>query len=394
MQLKPLALSRAVMLLAAATLSGCATYPGWLASSGPSRQQVQENHDSHNIEGIQLVDINDGVARKLLADHKKDLFSETFASTGNTTYVVGAGDVIEASVWEAPPAMLFSAAPSAGRSATGGAVPGNATVFPEQMVSSAGTITIPFAGQIAAAGKTPEQIEAELVNALKGKANQPQVLVRVIKNNTSNVTVIGEVTTSTLMPLTARGERLLDALASAGGVKQPVDKMTLQLTRGAQMDALPLDVIIRDPKQNIALQPGDVITALFQPQSFTVMGATVKNDEINFEAKGISLAQALARSGGLDDNRADSRAVFVFRLEDPKALDWATPPKTTPDGKVPVIYQLNLKDPASFFVAQSFPIDNKDVLYVSNAPAADLQKFLNIVVSVIYPIVNAGSIKF
>jgi len=219
-------------------------------------------------------------------------------------------------------------------------------------------------------------------------------MVRVIKNNTSNVTVIGEVTTSTLMPLTARGERLLDALASAGGVKQPVDKMTLQLTRGAQMDALPLDVIIRDPKQNIALQPGDVITALFQPQSFTVMGATVKNDEINFEAKGISLAQALARSGGLDDSRADSRAVFVFRLEDPKALDWATPPKTTPDGKVPVIYQLNLKDPASFFVAQSFPIDNKDVLYVSNAPAADLQKFLNIVVSVIYPIVNAGSIKF
>ena len=385
-----LVLSRAA-LLAVTMLSGCATYPGWLASSGPSRQQVQENRDTHSVEGIQLVDINDGVARKLLSDHKKNLFSETFADAANSAYVVGAGDVIEASVWEAPPAMLFGGAPS---TPTTGAASNHVTVFPEQMVSSAGTITIPFAGQIAAAGKTPEQIGAEIVDAFKGKANQPQVLVRVIKNNTANVTVVGEVTTSTLMPLTARRERLLDALASAGGVKQPVNKMTLQITRGEQMDALPLDLIIRDPKQNIVLQPGDVVTALFQPLSFTVLGATAKNSEIDFEAQGISLAQALARAGGLDDTRADSRAVFIFRLEDAKALDWATPPKTTPDGKVPVIYQLNLKDPASFFVAQSFPIDNKDVLYVSNAPAADLQKFLNIVVSVIYPIVNAGSIKF
>jgi polysaccharide export outer membrane protein len=125
-----------------------------------------------------------------------------------------------------------------------------------------------------------------------------------------------------------------------------------------------------------------------------VLGAAGKNDEINFEAQGISLAQALARVGGLQDTRSDARAVFIFRLEDSKALDWKTPPKTTPDGKVPVVYQLDLKDPASFFIAQSFPMDNKDVIYISNAPSADLQKFLNIIVSVVYPIVNVGTVKF
>jgi len=155
---------------------------------------------------------------------------------------------------------------------------------------------------------------------------------------------------------------------------------------------LPLETIIRDPKQNIVLNPGDVVTSIFQPNSFTVLGATGKNEEMNFEAQGISLAQALARTGGLDDNRADARGVFIFRFESPTAMDLAGKTvKMTPEGKIPVIYRLNLKDPATFFVAQSFPIQNKDVMYVSNAPAAELQKFLNIIVSTIYPIANVAS---
>jgi polysaccharide export outer membrane protein len=249
------------------------------------------------------------------------------------------------------------------------------------MVSSDGTINIPFAGRIPAKGKSPQQIETDIVRLLTDKANQPQVFVRVIHNVTSNVTVVGEVAQSARIPLTAGGERLLDALAAAGGVRQPVGKITLQVTRGSQVQALALDTIIRDPKQNIVLQPGDVITALFQSSSFTVLGATGKNEEINFEAQGITLTQALGRAGGLQDARADARAVFIFRFENPKTLDpgGATPPQTTPEGKVPVIYQVNLKDPASFFVAQSFPILNKDMLYVANSPATELQKFLNIV---------------
>ena len=300
--------------------------------------------------------------------------------------MVGAGDVIEVSVWEAPPAALFGSGtldPRSGPSTT------RVTALPEQMVNSDGIINVPFAGLINATGRSPQQIEKDITQRLKGKANQPQVLVRVIKNNTSNVTIVGEVTASTRMPLTARGERLLDALAAAGGTRQPVGKVTLQITRGNQVQALPLDTIIRDPRQNIVLRAGDVVTSLFQPLSFTVLGATGKNEELNFEAQGISLAQALARAGGLQDSRADAEGVFIFRLESPAALDLAgRTVTTTPEGKIPVIYRVNLKDPASFFVAQGFPIQNRDVLYVSNAPAAELQKFLTLIVSAIYPVAN------
>ncbi|MGH8035973.1 MAG: polysaccharide biosynthesis/export family protein, partial [Lysobacterales bacterium] len=333
-----------------------------------------------------MIEVTDAVARRVVASQQRRLFSETLGATAPAGFVVGAGDVLEISIWEAPPASLFSSGVLDPRT---GATTARVTALPEQMVNSAGQINVPFAGAVQAAGRSPQEIEADIVQRLKGKANQPQVLVRVIRNATSNVTVVGEFASSTRMPLTAMGERLLDALAAAGGVRQPVGKMTVQITRGSSVQALPLETIIQDPRQNIVLQPGDVVTALHQPLSFTVLGATGKNEELNFEAQGITLAQALARAGGLQDLRADARGVFVFRFEEPAALGLNADSRaqTTPEGKIPVVYRVDLKDPATFFVAQGFPIRNKDVMYVSNASAAELQKFLNIVGSVVLPVV-------
>lgn len=363
--------------LAAASVGACA----WLPTSGPSRDEVHARAGA----GIQIVDVDDSVARQLREKRTPKLFSEVFQNAPGTNQLVGPGDVLEISVWEAPPAVLFPA--TVGDSAPSST--SRVTAFPQQMVSSEGTVYIPFAGQVLAAGKSVQDIETEIARQLTGKANQPQVLVRLVTNNTANVTVVGEVATSMRMPLTPRGERLLDALAAAGGARQPVNKVTLQLTRGSNSHSLPLDAVIRDPRQNIPLQPGDVVTALYQPLSFTALGATGKSDEINFEAQGISLAQALARAGGLFDSRSNAQGVFVFRFETKDALKWANPPVTTPEGKVPVIYRVDLKDPRTFFVAQSFPIENKDVLYIANAPAVQLQKFLNLIVSTIYPIDQA-----
>jgi polysaccharide export outer membrane protein len=211
----------------------------------------------------------------------------------------------------------------------------------------------------------------------------------MLRNNTANVTVVGEVSNSLRVPLTPKGERLLDALAAAGGVRQPVSKMTLQLTRGDQVRSMPLETVIRDPKQNIFLMSDDVVTALFQPYSFTALGATGKNEEVPFETRGITLSQALARAGGLQDVRADARGVFIFRFESPASIELDDrKPAMTPEGKVPVVYRLDLKKPASFFVAQSFPIYDKDILFISNAPAAELQKFLGLIATTVYPVLG------
>jgi len=157
--------------------------------------------------------------------------------------------------------------------------------------------------------------------------------------------------------------------------------------------SLPLETVIRNPDQNVALRAGDVITALFQPFYFTALGATGKNEEINFETQGITAAQALARSGGLIDTRSNPQAVFIFRFEPQRALDWPRQPVTaTSEGFVPVVFRIDLTNPSSFFVMQSFPIEDRDVLYVANAPSTELQKFLNLLFTAAYPFITAKSV--
>ena len=318
-------------------LSGCSMF----GSSGPSANRVGSGETAVAASGMKIVDVTDSVARRILAGQKRELFSEAFGASPPMGGILGSGDVLVVSIWEAPPASLFGSAALDVRGVGGGAL---AITFPEQMISIDGTINIPFAGLVPAAGKSPQELERLVAQRLTGKANQPQVMVRVIKNATSRVTVVGEVTASTQMPLTPKGERLLDALASAGGVRQPVGKTTVQITRGKQVQSLALDTVIQDPRQNIALQPGDVVTALFQPLSFTSLGATGTNQEIQFEAQGITLAQALARAGGLNDARANAQGVFIFRFENAALVDGEIGAnQTTPDGRVPVVYRVRLE---------------------------------------------------
>jgi polysaccharide export outer membrane protein len=375
-----------VSAVVAALLSGCSSLP----TSGPSSSQIQKASvgSAANQAGIQIVDLTDDVARKLFADRRTSDLATLLGQGTTFQQQLGIGDSIEVSIWEAPPATLFGAA-AAQSDSRAGVSNARVTVLPDQVIDGDGQINVPFAGTLKAAGRTSTELQRDITARLKGIAHDPQVLVRLSRNATSYVTVVGDVAASTRMQLSPRGERLLDALASAGGVKQPVDKITIQITRGKIVASLPMGTVIRDPLQNVPLHAGDVVTALYQPYSFTALGATGKNQEINFEAQGISLAQALARSGGLDDSRSDAQGVFIFRLENADALPWPTQPvRTTADGKVPVVYRVNLRDPNSFFAAQSFMIDNKDLLYVSNAPIAELQKFLNVIFSVAYPVVT------
>ncbi len=364
-------------------LAGCTTF---FSSVGPDSHRIRNAPAERVLPAIKVVDVTDDVTRHLLARRSQRLFSETLGSHPNQLQTIGSGDFLAVTIWEASPATLFG---SMEVDSQGIPAPSRSTTLPEQPVDGDGCITVPFAGRVPAAGKTLPEIAAEITRRLTGKANQPEVLVLQTRNLSSAVTVVGEVTTSTRVPLTAAHERLLDVLATAAGVRQPVSKTTIQITRGESVFSLPMETIIEDPKQNVAMQPGDVVTALFQPLSFTTLGATGKNDEIPFETQGISLAQALARSGGLIDQRSNARGVFVFRLEPKDAL--ATQQESLPatvGGLVPVVYRVDLGDPRGLFLIQSFPIQDRDVLYVSNAPVAEMQKFLNLLVSLSYPLLT------
>ncbi len=371
-------------VVATGLLAACSITP----RSGPQADEAIETLKQPAAAGsVQIVNVDASVVRSQLARRHQETFSETLANGEPPArpMTIGAGDVLDVTLWEAPPATLFGNAPIDPRNPS----TVRSTTLPEQVVDQDGSIRVPFAGSIKVRGLTLEEVQAEIVQRLRGKANQPEALVRFTRGGSSTVTVVGEVANSIRLPLTPARERLLDALAAAGGVRQPVHRMTLQVTRGNDHHSMPMDLVIRDPRQNVPLRAGDVLTAIHQPLNFTVLGAAGKNEEIAFEAQGISLAQALGRAGGLNDTRADPQGVFIFRFEPANALDWPRQPtQVTPDGRVPVVYRVNLADARNYFLMQSFQIQDRDVLYVSNASSVELQKFLNLLFTVAYPVLN------
>jgi polysaccharide export outer membrane protein len=362
-----------------------------IPTSGPKRSEIDDSPPHPTaVDAIQLIDVDDAVARRLMAQRSQTRFSETLGDKPAGMPKIGVGDSVEVTIWEASPATLFGGMALASHT-TGSGQP--ATTIPEQVVDADGLIDVPFAGRVRAAGREAHEIAADVAGRLKGKANQPEVIVRRVRNGSANVTIVGEVNNSARVPLLTGNERVLDAIAAAAGVKQPVNKITVQVTRGSAVQAMPLETVITDPRQNVSLRAGDVVTVVYQPLTFTALGATGRNEEIGFEAQGISLAQALARSGGLADARSDPQGIFIFRFEPGNALEWPKRPvMATPDGRVPVIYRVNLKDPGSFFVMQNFAIRDKDVVYVSNASVAEAQKVMNVVLSAVYPVLTFATL--
>jgi|EndMetStandDraft_9_1072997.scaffolds.fasta_scaffold00290_4 polysaccharide export outer membrane protein len=371
-----------LVLLLAGLLSACSS----LGASGPSTSAVKGmNGQSYGQSDIQVIDLDDSSVRRIVDYGESRSFAKLFLNSGRVDTVIGRGDVVDIAVWEAPPAVLFGVTSGDSRLATSPLVAQSAAI-PQQMVGDDGNISVPFVGSVTAAGRTPAQVQRDIVGRLMGKAHDPQVVVRLVQNEARNVTILGEVAGNRRVPLSARGERLLDVLAAAGGPRQPVGKTTIQLSRGTTAVSMPLEAVIRDPAQNVRVMPDDVITVLFQPYSFIALGAVSQNAEVPFEGSDFTLAKALGRIGGLRDERADIRGVFVFRMEDPAALDSATAAaaRTTIDGRIPVVYRLNLSNASSLFTARDFAIRDDDILYVSNAPAADLQKFLTTLSSVAF----------
>lgn len=371
--------------------AGCSTMP----TAGPTAKAIQRS-GNQAIDGnqIKVIDLTADVARLTTASLTQSSFAREIGDGRALGLILKRGDVVDVNIWEAPPAMLFGTAGGdtrLGASSSSALVRG--TTLPEQAIDGQGNITVPFVGSVIAAGRTPTQIAQTITSRLRGKANAPQAIVRLSRNAASNVTVVGDVANSTLVPLSSRGERILDALAAAGGVKQPVGKLLIQVSRGVRTVTMPLASVISDPQQNIRLETNDVLTVLFQPYSFTALGAIGKNEEIAFEGTGLTLAQAMGRTGGLQDSRANAKGVFIFRFEDPAALDPTMRGNVplTQDGKIPVIYRVDMRDPTTLLVAQRFPIRDKDVLFVSNAPLADFQKFVSVIYSTFLPVASTAT---
>jgi polysaccharide export outer membrane protein len=234
-------------------------------------------------------------------------------------------------------------------------------------------------------GLRPAEIEAEIVKLLQGKAIEPQAIVTISSNVSNTVAVTGEVTNGAVVPLSVKGDRILDVIAAAAGLRTPAFESFVRLTRGNKTATVAFNAILADPAENIYVRPKDVITVVRDPQTFTAFGGTTQNASVPFAATGITLEEAIAKAGGLNDTRADPGGVFLMRFEPAALVHELVPNRTLPSqgSLVPVVYRLDLRNANSFFLARAFPMKNKDIIYIANSASDTLSKALKLILPVL-----------
>ena len=371
----------AIGVLAGMIVAGCSALP----TAGPTASDVQHQEIKGQEVRFDLVDIDDTVVAALLASPAEN-FHTRFKKYGRPPQPrIGVGDSLVVSIWEAAGGGLFGTSPTDHVSAGSR----NVTI-PEQMVGQDGGVSVPFAGRVTAAGRLPVEVQKAVEQRLAEKAIEPQAIVTVTRSVTNSATVTGEVIAGARVPLSLKGDRLLDLIAAAGGAKTPVYETFVRLSRDGVTATIPMEMLVSDPAENIYAYPGDVLTLVRLPQSFTVFGATGANAQVNFTAERMTLVEALAKAGGLQDLRADPAGVFLFRYEPPPIVKTLGRPQlgTGPEGSSPMVYRLDLSDAKSYFLAQRFPIHDKDIIYVANADFNELQKFFSLLNTLTGPVIT------
>lgn len=371
----------AVIGVLACLVAGCSALP----TAGPSASDIVHQEIEKNRTRFDLVDISDNVVAALRSEPTES-FEARFKKYGKPPQPkIGIGDSVVVSIWEAAGGGLFGASPS-DHVSTGS----RSVTIPEQTVGRDGGISVPFAGRVPVAGRLPIDVQKTIEGRLAEKAIEPQVIVTVTRSIANSVTVTGEVVHGQRVPLSVKGDRLLDVIAAVGGSSAPVYETFVRLSRDGVTATIPLEALIAHPSENIFAQPGDVLTLVRAPQTFTAFGATGSNAQIPFTAQNTTLVEALAKAGGLQDQRSDPDGVFLLRFEPPRVIKALGEPQldTGPDGTTPVVYRLNLRDAKSYFLAQRFPIEDKDVIYVANADLDELQKFFTLLNTLTGPVIT------
>ena len=343
--------ARSIALFLALTLvASCGTLP----RSGPTKRDIFEGSVMNGGDAF-IVDVNRQVTAAT-ATAPGVGFGGDFAQAG----VLGAdtilpGDTLGLIIYENVDNGLLT---NAGASAS---------LLDEVQVDSAGMIFIPYAGRLRAAGNTPEALRQLITRRLDEQTPDPQVIVRRLAGDGATVNVVGGTTTQGVFPIERPTRTLTGMIAAAGGVSISPEVALVNVRRGDATGTAYLSDLFKYPGMDIALRNGDTIFVEEDKRTFTVLGATGAQTQLEFDTEVITAIEALAQVGGLNPLRANPTGVFVFRDESAAIASAVT---GQPDlvGTQRMVYVLDLTEPNGLFDARDFVIRDGDTVYVTEAP--------------------------
>lgn len=370
------------VLLLLFVLNGCSALPTLGPRPGSfsdsSDQHIGSDTDGEDSLPFVLVDVNRKIVESLLSAEDAAYFKGAFTDRSPPADVLlGIGDTVRITIFEAGPGGLFIPASSNMNN-------GNYVTLPDQEVDQTGFITIPYAerkgdgGMVKVHGRRPSEVQHDIEERLMNRAIEPQVIVTLVKRTSNLYSIIGDVNAPGRFSLVQGGLRILDALSTAGGPRSDDYNTLITLERGTTSATVRLSTLLTQNENNIFVQPGDVIAVKKEERYYNVLGATRTNNRIAFDGENLTIADALAKAGGLNNDLAEPATVVVFRREDPKTLQgmgvkMANFKEAEP---IPTVYRFNFTEPAGMFLAQKMPLRSNDVIYVSEHSFNDATKLL------------------
>jgi polysaccharide export outer membrane protein len=379
-----------------------------LPAAGPTARQLEGSVEP-NFD-VYLVSLSAPIVQ-VLSRYQEEGFPNNFRlESHKPTIVMQPGDSVNVSIYETGGTPLFGgAAPKTGAAPSGDSS-AQASTLPTQIIEQDGQILIPFVGRVSVAGKTPSRAADEIAGRLAQQAVKPQVIVTVVNNNTNALTVGGEVNKAGLIPLTLRGEKLLDVIAQAGGPRLPATQLDIRVIRGTTTATIPLQNVLQNPADNIAVRPNDSIVLVKNPKTFVVMGAATKVAQYEMQTERVTLAEGIAQAGGTIDSVGNLAAIYLLRSEptslaravmaaDTSAVDTSyvrrEEARQLSAARTRVMYRVDLTKAGGYFYAQNLMLRDKDIVLVANAEATQLQKLFTLlrgITGIYFDVSKAGSV--
>lgn len=320
---------------------------------------VKEGEQASAVEsGIEIVKVTPDTIERFTNGIIKTVTSPP-SPPRDLAYRLGVGDVIRVIVWDHP--ELTDPIGEQGSTTLSGLT-----------LRADGNIFFPYVGELSAGGRTTAEVQKELAERLSAVIPNPQVEVLILAHNSQKVLVAGSVVDAGPVTLTDVPVTLLEAISARGGFTETADIETITLERGKFLHVLDGKAFLeeKDNQQNPILRDGDVIRVQSRKTKHAyVLGQVGSPGMVDMTQTKVSLSEALASSGWLEDGLADARGVFVFREDLGKTI----------------VAQLDLSSPVAVLLGNRFNLHPNDVIFVTKSPVSQW----NTLISQILPTVGA-----
>jgi polysaccharide export outer membrane protein len=336
-------------------LAGCAVIPGTQTYDMREQSSVQlpvkqadefvpANVKVKAIDAQLIIEQEKALKARGASAAVNNTAAETMAKDIVADYRIGPGDILNITIWDHPeltiPAGSYRTAEQSGN-----------------LVAEDGTIYYPYVGILKVVGMTPREVRALLTQRIAKAIEKPQVDVRVIAFRSKRAYVVGEVGKPGQQEITDVPMTILDAVNRAGGFTKDADYSQVLLTRANSTWRVDLQSLYEEGvvAQNVLLQPNDIVHVPDRSlNKVFVLGEVQKPGSYFMNKRRITLAEALADAGYINQQTSNPNWIFVMRGQ----------------GDQPELFHLNSKSPDALLLADRFPLRPRDIIYVDAAEVA------------------------